>query len=183
MAIAPYRLRSRAITRRKVPHAQRGGGIRLAARLRRCLHPGARPGYLGPETAPAYLRLQADAETMIRSLMAIPGAPMTELQLQQRERKAHLRRTLPPNSCRSGRPHRRCQNTIRRPSAENLRHADSDPGPEPGTVACEPRTPPHPPPDTAAPPPPALGLSSDSRLCLSDSSICQARRVGWRVRR
>lgn len=55
----------------------------------------ARPGYLGPETAPAYLRLQADAETMIRSLMFTPGAPVTELQREQRERYAHLRRVLP----------------------------------------------------------------------------------------
>lgn len=56
----------------------------------------ARPGYLGPETAPTYLRLQADAEGMIRSLMFTPGAPVTELQRQQRERHAHLRRALPP---------------------------------------------------------------------------------------
>lgn len=56
----------------------------------------ARPGYLGPETAPAYLRLQADAEGMIRSLMVTPGAPAGELYRQQRERHAHLRRVLPP---------------------------------------------------------------------------------------
>lgn len=57
----------------------------------------ARPGYLGPETAPTYLRLQTDAGGMIRSLMVTPGAPVTELQRQQRERHAHLRRVLPPD--------------------------------------------------------------------------------------
>ncbi|MCL6423574.1 zeta toxin family protein [Brachybacterium sp. JHP9] len=57
----------------------------------------ARPGYLGPETAPTYLRLQANAEGMIRSLMFTPGAPAGELQRQQRERHAHLRRVLPPD--------------------------------------------------------------------------------------
>lgn len=57
----------------------------------------ARPGYLGPETAPTYLRLQTDAEGMIRSLMVTPGAPVAELQGQQRERHAHLRRALPPD--------------------------------------------------------------------------------------
>ncbi len=56
----------------------------------------ARPGYLGPETAPTYLRLQTNAEGMIRSLMFTPGAPAGELQRQQRERHAHLRRVLPP---------------------------------------------------------------------------------------
>ncbi|MGJ7541015.1 zeta toxin family protein [Brevibacterium luteolum] len=56
----------------------------------------ARPGYLGPETAPTYLRLQTDAQGMIRSLMVTPGAPVTELHRQQRERHAHLRRALPP---------------------------------------------------------------------------------------
>lgn len=57
----------------------------------------ARPGYLGPETAPTYLRLQADAEQMIRSLMVTPGAPVNELRAEQRERHAHLRRALPPD--------------------------------------------------------------------------------------
>ncbi|WP_448656842.1 zeta toxin family protein [Microbacterium lacticum] len=57
----------------------------------------ARPGYLGPETAPTYLRLQTNVEGMIRSLMVTPGAPVTELHRQQRERHAHLRRVLPPD--------------------------------------------------------------------------------------
>lgn len=57
----------------------------------------ARPGYLGPETAPTYLRLQTDAEGVIRSLMVTPGAPVAELQGQQRERHAHLRWALPPD--------------------------------------------------------------------------------------
>lgn len=56
----------------------------------------ARPGYLGPETAPTYLRLQANAEGMIRSLMFVPGVPVGELHRQQRNRHAHLRRVLPP---------------------------------------------------------------------------------------
>lgn len=56
----------------------------------------ARPGYLGPESALTYLRLQADAEGMIRSLMLTPGEPLVELQRQQRERHVHLRRALPP---------------------------------------------------------------------------------------
>lgn len=56
----------------------------------------ARPGYLGPETAPAYLRLQADADTMLRSLMLTPGAPVAELRAEHRERHSHLRRVLPP---------------------------------------------------------------------------------------
>jgi UDP-N-acetylglucosamine kinase len=55
----------------------------------------ARPGYLGPETAPTYLRLQTDAEGMTRSLMVTPGAPVAELHREQRERNAHLRRVLP----------------------------------------------------------------------------------------
>lgn len=56
----------------------------------------ARPGYLGTETAPAYLKLQADADAMIRSLMLTPGAPVAALQHEHRERHAHLRRVLPP---------------------------------------------------------------------------------------
>ncbi|WP_028707705.1 zeta toxin family protein [Propionicicella superfundia] len=56
----------------------------------------ARPGYLGSETAPAYLRLQADADTMIRSLMLTPGAPVGELRAEHRKRHTHLRRVLPP---------------------------------------------------------------------------------------
>ncbi|MBL5973358.1 MAG: hypothetical protein D3X82_06210 [Candidatus Leucobacter sulfamidivorax] len=54
-----------------------------------------RPGYLGVEAAPTYLRLQADAAYMLRSLMLAPGAPVTELRGEQRERDAHLRRVLP----------------------------------------------------------------------------------------
>ena len=54
----------------------------------------ARPGYLGPETAPTYLRLQADAEDMIRSLT--PGEPAAELHRQQQDRHVHLRRVIPP---------------------------------------------------------------------------------------
>lgn len=56
----------------------------------------ARPGYLGPETAPAYLRLQADAEQMIRALALTADAPIAELQHQHRDRLAHMRRMLPP---------------------------------------------------------------------------------------
>ncbi|MGB4779855.1 zeta toxin family protein [Microbacterium sp.] len=59
-------------------------------------HAAARPGYLGPETAPTYLRLQADAHKMLRSMMFTPGAPVAALQREQRERHAHLRRVLPP---------------------------------------------------------------------------------------
>jgi len=56
----------------------------------------ARPGYLGIETAPTYLHLQADAAYMLRSLMLAPGTPVTELRAEQRERDVHLRRVLPP---------------------------------------------------------------------------------------
>ncbi len=56
----------------------------------------ARPGHLGPETAPTYLRLQADADTMLRSLMLTSGTPVAELRAEHRERQNHLRRVLPP---------------------------------------------------------------------------------------
>lgn len=56
----------------------------------------ARPGYLGSETAPAYLRLQADADAMISSLMLTPGAPVGKLRAEHRERHAQLRRVLSP---------------------------------------------------------------------------------------
>ena len=55
----------------------------------------ARPGYLGPETAPTYLRLQSDANGMIRILSQTPGAPITQLQREQRARRAYLKRALP----------------------------------------------------------------------------------------
>lgn len=55
----------------------------------------ARPGYLGPETAPTYFRLQSDANGMIRILSQTPGAPITQLQREQRARQAYLKRALP----------------------------------------------------------------------------------------
>lgn len=55
----------------------------------------ARPGYLGVETAPAYVRFQRDAQAMIRTLSQTPGAPIRELEREQRARRAHLEQVLP----------------------------------------------------------------------------------------
>ncbi|MDO5053195.1 MAG: zeta toxin family protein [Pseudoclavibacter sp.] len=86
----------------------------------------ARPGYLGPETAPSYLRLQTNADGMIRSLMFVPGAPTGELQRQQRERHAHLRRVLPPEPV----PTRRTDRAV--PFPEPLAQAPDREPPTPG---------------------------------------------------
>lgn len=85
----------------------------------------ARPGYLGVETAPTYLRLQADASYMLRSLMITPGAPVTELRGEQRERDAHLRRVLPSELM----PRRRTN-----PPASSFQHHPSSPRQEPPTL-------------------------------------------------
>ena len=55
----------------------------------------ARPGYLGRETAPAYIGLQRDAQTMIRTLSQTPGAPLGQLEREQRARRKPLERVLP----------------------------------------------------------------------------------------
>ncbi|MDS2171461.1 zeta toxin family protein [Nesterenkonia sp. CL21] len=55
----------------------------------------ARPGYLGQETAPAYVRLQGNAQTMIHTLTQTPGAPLGQLEREQRARRTHLERALP----------------------------------------------------------------------------------------
>lgn len=55
----------------------------------------ARPGYLGQETAPAYVHLQRDAQTMIRTLSQTPGVPIGQLERGQRSRRKHLERVLP----------------------------------------------------------------------------------------
>lgn len=55
----------------------------------------ARPDYLGRQTAPAYIDLQRDAQTMIRTMSQTPGAPVGQLEREQRARRAHLDRVLP----------------------------------------------------------------------------------------
>ncbi|CAG7600800.1 zeta toxin family protein [Leucobacter soli] len=57
----------------------------------------ARPAYLGPNTAPAFLRLQDDARMMIRSLAFTPGAPLAELEQAHAARQRVLERVLPPD--------------------------------------------------------------------------------------
>lgn len=63
----------------------------------------ARPGYLGSETAPAYLRLQDDAQRMIHARMFTPGAPVALWHREHSERGAHLVRVMPVDVFRSAR--------------------------------------------------------------------------------
>lgn len=54
-----------------------------------------RPGYLGAETAPTYLRLQDDAQRMTQARMFTPGAPVGVWQREQTDRRTLLVRVLP----------------------------------------------------------------------------------------
>lgn len=60
-----------------------------------CRKATARPGYLGAETAPTYLRLQDDAQRMIQARLFTPGSPVAIWHHEQTERSARLRQILP----------------------------------------------------------------------------------------
>jgi UDP-N-acetylglucosamine kinase len=78
----------------------------------------ARPGYLGPATAPAFRLLQADAETMIRTAAGAPGVDVAEVEREQHWRRLSLDQVA-PEPARS-----RVRQALRRLTR------GSDPGPE-----------------------------------------------------
>lgn len=55
----------------------------------------ARPGYLGPETGAMYVRLQHDAQAMIRALGRMPESVAGGFDRDQRSRRTELERLLP----------------------------------------------------------------------------------------
>ncbi|MFB9774852.1 zeta toxin family protein [Brevibacterium otitidis] len=58
----------------------------------------ARPGYLGPASAPAFRLLQADAQTMIDIATTMPGVDTAELDQQQRWRRLYVEQVAPEST-------------------------------------------------------------------------------------